>query len=69
MDTYRTHEKPLIVQWLDQLEAGGVSVATDCLVVYCITAQVRAKLRHRSMSIAEKVEERLRTDIKERVEK
>ena len=37
---------PRIQQWLQTLEKGGV---TECAVVYCITAEVRAK-RQRTLS-------------------
>jgi hypothetical protein len=45
-ETYTSITRPRIQQWLQGLEKGGV---TECAIVYCITAEVRAK-RQRTFS-------------------
>lgn len=65
MESYRKHDYPLIKQWLDSIakQKGGASDPMK-LVIYCVTAEVRAK-RHKALSMkSSSVEERLRTDFK-----
>eukprot|EP00731_Ephydatia_muelleri_P012107 Em0006g1001a len=63
VEEYRLRTKPHIVQWLSDVEKlGGCA---ECLVVFCITAEVRAaKKKAKGQG---DVEERLRNDFKGRV--
>lgn len=64
---YRTHERPLIKQWLDDITLlgggrGGHAPAMS-LIIYCVTAEVRAR-KQRPLLANTSIEERLRTDYK-----
>ena len=63
-DQYRIHHKQQINHWLslmgDQVTTGEGQA--ECLIIYCITAEVRAK-RHRTLSVTT-VEDRIRSDFK-----
>ena len=71
-DRYRSHDRPLIKQWLDKiakLESGcGHHPHPLTLIVYCVTAEVRAKKQHLLSHLGSSVEERLRTDYKAAVD-
>lgn len=63
VEEYRLRTKPQIVQWLSDIEKlGGCA---ECLVVFCITAEVRAAKK--KVKGQGDVEERLRNDFKGRV--
>ena len=69
-DRYRSHDRPLIKQWLEkiaQLGGGGGSPAMT-LIIYCVTAEVRAKRQHLLSHLGSSVEEKLRTDYKAMVD-
>ena len=68
-DRYRSHDRPLIKQWLEQLTKQGGGTYGDhtpglTLIVYCVTAEVRAKRQHLLSHLVSSVEEKLRTDYK-----
>ena len=71
-DRYRSHDRPLIKQWLEKLAKldGGCGDHTRglTLIVYCVTAEVRAKRQHLLSHLGSSVEERLRTDYKAAVD-
>ena len=66
-ETYTSITRPLIQQWLQMLEKVGDGVA-ECVIVYCITAEVRAK-RQRTLGnlvASSHVMEGMRNDFKSR---
>lgn len=63
-DTYRKHDVSTINQWLSDVER--LADGAECAIVYCITAEVRAK-RHRTI-VGGSVEERMRNEFRGRAE-
>lgn len=64
---YRNHGRPLIKHWLDSISRlgggdGGHTPAMS-LIIYCVTAEVRARRQH-TIHLGSTVEERVRTDFK-----
>ncbi len=72
MERYRSHDRPLIRQWVDKMATleGGRADHTPglTLIVYCVTAEVRAKRQHLLSHLGSSVEERLRNDYKTMVD-
>ena len=74
-ERYRSHDSPLIKQWLEDISSDGVSgkygdhTPPMTLLIYCVTAEVRAKkqrpLAHFGYT---SIDERLRTDYKSLVD-
>ena len=64
MESYRKHDLPMINSWLSEVEKFG---GAECLIVYCITAAVRAK-RHRTMTFTGTVDEKIMNEFKGRVD-
>ena len=63
---YRSHERPHIKQWLDDISrlgggCGGHAPAMS-LIIYCVTAAVRARKQHILNTYP--IEERVRADYK-----
>ena len=64
MEQYSRHDRPLISQWLSQVE--GDSVAA--FIVYCVTAEVRSR-RHKVVGLARAdMEDRIRNEFKGRAD-
>ena len=64
-ESYRSITHPHITQWLQQLEKGS---GTECVIVYCITAEVRHKRQKTLTNFAatSRVMEDMRNDFKEK---
>ena len=69
-DRYQKYEQSLINQWLkdcEKFDVGGAGGGTraECVIVYCITAEVRAR-RHRTLSVISgaNIEEKIKNDFK-----
>ena len=66
-NNYRTRAKPHIKQWLDDISklggGGGGHTPAMSLIIYCVTAEVRAR-KQRPLLANSSIEERLRTDYK-----
>ena len=70
-DNYRTHNKPMITHWLslvDQTGTIGDEGRAESLIIYCITAEVRAKRQRTIASVTTSVEDRIRSDFKSKVD-
>ena len=64
LEEYRVRTKPQIVQWLADVDRlGGCA---ECVVVFCITAEVRAAKKSKVKGLID-VEEKLRNDFKGKV--
>lgn len=68
-ESYLTITRPHIQQWLQQVEkGGGGGGGAECVIVYCITPEVRAK-RQRTLTkfpVVSHVMEDMRNDFKGR---
>ena len=68
-ERYRSHDRPLIKQWLEEVSKLGVGpdghTPAMTLIVYTVTPEVRAKRQRPLAHIgSSSVEEKIRTDYK-----